>query len=351
MSEPPLHIAHLLLTDRFAGSERYAIELANLQSQRGHRVSMVLPASAAEPRPDALRHRLAPAVEVHLVPGWRLLRARRAAAIVRRLAPDIAHAHLSQACKALALLGAGTTRRVATLHIRYKPQQHAALDGLIAIAPWQLGDVPPAQQPHCVQIDNWAPAVAFDADARDRLRSSLGLAPDTWLVGTLGRVEASKAHPVLVEAWRRAGLPHARLAIVGSGRDWKRVRAAAPPEVLMPGFADRPQDWMSAFDLFVSAAASEPFGLVFLEAMRCGLPILASDSEGAAHLQPWIGRPLWPRGDAGALAQALSQLAAERPARRAYDLSAFEPAPQADRIEAFYRRLRGAAHQPKATHA
>lgn len=337
MTVLPLHICHLLLTDRFAGSERYAIELANLQAQQ-HRVSMVLPSSAAESRPDALRHRLAPRVEVHLVPGWRLLRAWRAHAVVRRLAPDIAHAHLSQACRALAMLGPGHTKRVATLHIRYKARQHARLDSLIAIAPWQLADIPQAQRDRCAQIDNWVRPICFDAQQRDRMRKELGIGPNTLLFGTLGRVESSKGHEVLIDAWGRAGLGDARLAIVGDGRHWQRVRALAPPDVLMPGFAEQPQDWMAAFDVFLSAAFSEPFGLVFLEAMRSGLPIIASDSEGARHLQGLIARPLLPRRDAAALAQALHAIAHERPPRQAYDLSAFEPQQQADRVEAFYRR-------------
>jgi glycosyltransferase involved in cell wall biosynthesis len=338
MTAAALHICHLLLTDRFAGSERYAIELANLQAQR-HRVSVVLPASAAEVRADALRHRLAPNVEAHLVPGWRLLRPWRARAMVRRLAPDVAHAHLSQGCKALAGLADGRTLRVASLHIRYKPQQHASLDGLIAIAPWQLADVPAPQRGRCAQIDNWVGPAAFDPQARERIRAGLGLGPTTLLIGTLGRVEDSKGHAVLLDAWRRAGLADARLAIVGGGRDWKRVRSLAPAEVVMPGFAERPQDWLAAFDVFVSAALSEPFGLVFLEAMQSGLPIVASDSEGAQHLQAAIGRPLVPRRDAQALAQALRTISQTRPARRTYDLAAFDPQQQADRIEAFYRRL------------
>lgn len=360
MNEPaadlrPLRICHVLLTDRFAGSERYAIDLANLQAER-HRVSMVLPASAAEDRPDALRQRISPRVQLHLLGGWKLLRPWAARFLVaRRLRPDVAHAHLSQACKALGgmapPLRGPAPLRVATLHIHYKPQQHRRLDGLIAIAPWQEVAIP-ATLPHA-QIDNWLSPDAGQAtpEARAELRRSLGLAPDTVLVGALGRTEHSKGLDLLLQAWQRLAPDpqRARLAIVGHGRDWDRLRAQAPAGVLMPGFSDQPAHWMAAFDLFVSAARSEPFGLVFLEAMRAGLPVLASASEGARHLAGLIDRPLVPVDDADALAQALAPLLQQAPARRSYALQAFDAATQAARIEAFYRQLlaqRGAQEPP-----
>lgn len=330
-----LHICHLLLTDRFAGSERYAIELANFQA-RTHRVSLILPKSAAEDRPDALAHRVSPDVQIHLLGGFKLLRTFGARQVLRKLRPDVAHAHLSQACKTLGGLSSRRMLRAGTLHIHYKAQQHRHLDALIAIAPWQLKDVPDGLP--CEAIDNWSDPTPATSGARETLRASLGLSPSTRLIGALGRAEHSKGLDVLLEAWKQAAIPDAKLAIVGHGRDWESLRRQAPADVLMPGFVPDPQDWFAAFDGFVSAARSEPFGLVFLEAMHAGLPVLASDSQGARHLQALIDRPLVPREDARALAQALRDFASTLPARRGYDLSGFDLPTQAARIDDFYRR-------------
>lgn len=337
-----MKIVHLLLTPRFAGTERHAIELANAQSA-DHEVTMILHRRAAEDRPDALLHRLDPRVKTVLVGGWGPLTIWAARRAVRALRPDVAHAHLSQACRALHGLES-LCLRVATLHIHYKPQQHRALDALIAIAPWQLAAIPAAQRAHTVQIDNWTAAPPFDPQARQRLRAELGLSEDDFLIGALGRVEASKGLDLLIDAFVAAGLPQTRLAIVGGGRDWQALRRRAPAEVLMPGFVAQPSQWFSAFDTFVSAARSEPFGLVFLEAMSAGLPVLATRSQGGEHFAALIERPLVPCEDAQALRQALQQLRAERPARRHYELSAFSQAAKVAEVEAFYRRelaLRG----------
>lgn len=331
-----MRIVHLILTRRFAGSERYAVELANAQAQAGHEVSMVLRRVATEDRPDAISHRLDPAVRVKAVgllsPVWQ---ARR---IVRRLHPDVAHAHLSGGCRALLGLR-GECLRVASLHVAFKPRQHADLDALIAIAPWQLPAIPATMRAHSVQIDNWTRAQPASLDARTRVRIGARIAPDAFVFGALGRVEHSKGLDVLVEAWKRAALPvDARLVIAGQGEAFEALRKAAPRDVVMPGFVSDPQDWMAAFDVFVSAARREPFGLVLLEAMGARLPILATASEGARHLAGVIGNPLLPIDDADAIAAGLRAAYENRSARRDYPMERFDLAARVADIEAFYRR-------------
>lgn len=331
-----MHITHLILTHRFAGSERYAIELANAQVEAGHRVTVVLRRAAAQDRPDAIAHRLDPRIELEITGN--LLAAWQARRVVRRIKPDVAHAHLSAGCRALHGLD-GHCLRVATLHIHYKPRQHQFLDGLIAIAPWQLADIPEPLRRHSVQIGNWTQSVPAAPGARENIRNQVGIATDAFVFGALGRLEESKGLDVLVEAWRRAALPaDARLVIVGQGGAFDAVRKRAPTNVIMPGFVANPSDWMDAFDVFVSAARREPFGLVFLEAMNAGLPILASASDGARHLSKHIGMPLLPVGDVDALAAALVDVHAARLPRRVYPLHDFEPSLRVADIEAFYRR-------------
>ena len=327
-----MRIAHVLLTSRFAGTERHVLELAAAQA-RAHEVTLVLRRAAMRDARDAIGHRVDPRVKVVVVGD--LLAPLRARHALKRLRPDVAHAHLSGACRAVR--GLAGCLRVATLHIRYKPRQHAGMDGLVAIAPWQLAAIPPALRARSAQVDNWTLPREASADARARIRAAHGIDDDTLLLGALGRVERSKGLDVLLDAFVAAALPGTRLAIVGGGREWPALRARAPESVLMPGFVEAPQDWLAAFDAFVSTARSEPFGLVLLEAMQAGLPILASASEGATHLAPLVGRPLVPVGDVDATAAALRDLHRERPRRRAYDLSGHRLEDKLGELEAFYR--------------
>ncbi|MCH8537799.1 MAG: glycosyltransferase [Alkalimonas sp.] len=329
-----MKIVHIILTHSFAGSERHAVELANLQAEQ-HDVTMILHQRGCEQRPDAIAHRLSAKVKVEIVRGWKPLAIWQCRQRLRQLAPDVAHAHLSAACRALHGV-AGLCLRVATLHIHYKKQQHQALDALIAIAPWQLHCIPEPLRSHSTQIDNWSLPTLADPEARSRLRQQYGIAEDAIVFGALGRVEHSKGHDVLIEAFEQAAIPNSRLVIVGQGKSWQQIRQQAPAEVIMPGFSNEPQNWLRCFDLFVSTARTEPFGLVFLEAMHAGLPILATASEGASYLQPVIGRPLTPVDDIAAMAQAMREHASA--SRQQYPMKRFLPTAKADEVLAFYQQ-------------
>lgn len=337
-----LRIAHVLLTKHFAGTERHVLELAAAQAAAGHEVTLVLRRKASRDDPRAIAHRVDPRVHVMLVSdrygrAVAIALARRA---VRRLRPDIAHGHLGMACQALRGLQ-GSVPTVSTLHLDYVSGQHDHLDGLVAIAPWQIHTLPPALRARATQIDNWTRPLDAAAGARAALRGAIGASDATWVFGAVGRVVASKGMDVLVAAFARARMSDAALAIVGEGRELEGLRACAPAGVSLVGFAARPQDWMSAFDAYVSPAREEPFGLVMLEAMEAGLPVLATATTGARHLAPLIARPLLGIDDVDALAAALAAMHAARPPRRGYALDAYRVEAKAAELDAYYATVRG----------
>lgn len=330
-----LRIAHLILTRRFAGSERHAIELANAQAN-DHDVTLFLAKASTRARDDACLQHVDPRVKVEVV-GDRIgfLQARSR---LRRLRPDVAHAHLTRGCRALRPLH-GLCLRVATLHIAYKPRQHAELDALIAIAPWQLASIPSPLREHAVQIDNWTLPRSPAPGARERIRAAYGIPADAFVACALGRAERNKGFDLLLAAFARAELGEdAWLVVVGDGGELSGLRAAAGPRVLLPGFASNPEDWLAACDAFVSAARDEPFGLVLLEAMNARLPIIATATQGARHLADAIGSPLLPLDDVDALATALraQRLSGREP--REYPMERFAIGTKLGEIEAFYRR-------------
>ena len=328
-----MKIAHIILTHSFAGSERYAIELANLQAEQ-HDVTLILHQRGAETRSNALARHVSPKVKIILVSGIKLLVFYRCRKLLKQLKPDVAHAHLSAACKVLQGLK-GLCARIATLHIHYKKQQHANLDALIAIAPWQLSDIPKHLKPHTIQLDNWSRPPITSEHASQRLRQAYRIPEDAFVIGTLGRVEKSKGHDTLIKAFLLAAIPNSYLVIVGEGKNWKTLRAEAPANVIMPGFSDTPQDWLTSFDLFVSAARSEPFGLVFLEAMHAGLPIVATATEGAKYLQPLFNSELVDIDNVSQLSKQLQQ--SQNLPKRQYPMERFAPEEKVAEVIKFYQ--------------
>lgn len=116
---------------------------------------------------------------------------------------------------------------------------------------------------------------------RERWRELLGLPADARLLIYAGRFAPEKNLATLVEATRLLGPRHWLIA-VGSG--------PAPPQgervIVLPALRDAGAlaTVLAGADVFVHAGAQETFGLSVLEAMACGLPVVARAAEGLAEL-------------------------------------------------------------------
>jgi glycosyltransferase involved in cell wall biosynthesis len=128
-----------------------------------------------------------------------------------------------------------------------------------------------------------------------------------------GRLSPQKDFATLLRAFAqvRAARP-VRLIILGEGelRGQLEAQAAAlgvSEDIQFPGFVDNPYAYMRRAGVFVLSSAWEGFGIVLVEAMACGAPVVSTDCPvGPAEILDG-GRygPLVPVGDGGALAQSI----------------------------------------------
>jgi glycosyltransferase involved in cell wall biosynthesis len=151
------------------------------------------------------------------------------------------------------------------------------------------------------------------------IRQELGIAADAFLVGNVGRLALQKGQRHLIAAMPSLleRVPRARAIIAGSGDLEEYLRELAQElgvadQVHVLGPRKDVPALMHAIDVFAMPSIWEGFGLVLLEAMAAGRPIVASRVatipevvvDGETGL-------LVPAGDPLALAEALAQLADE----------------------------------------
>jgi glycosyltransferase involved in cell wall biosynthesis len=314
-----MRIVHVILSQGFAGSERYAAELASFQA-REHDVMLVVRRTHRSRFGTSIMDAVSERVHVRTVPTWW----RTQNAVERRLRefnPDVIHTHLRRSSRIVARAHA-TAPSVATLHIGANGPHFFLLDGLICNAHWQLRDIPKSYGGRVFKLNQiLTPHRRLSAAEISALREELGVRPDQFLVGGIGRLAHSKGFDVLMKAFRAASLPNAQLVILGEGRERGRLERLLGPHMALPGFRHKIKDYYQAFDLFVCPSRREPMPLVMLEAFDAGLPVVASTADGCRELIDEYGGDLFPIDDTAALASILRDKAAAPVQRPQYDLS------------------------------
>ena len=134
-------------------------------------------------------------------------------------------------------------------------------------------------------------------------------------IGTVGRLVEQKGYPELLECAAR--LPEFEFHIVGDGslsEDLKR----SPDNVVLHGRVEQDELyrlWRS-FDVYFQPSRHEGLCITAIEAMACGLPVVASDVNGLTEsIVDGTTGYLVPQGDIGGYCDALSTLADDPPLR------------------------------------
>ncbi len=338
------------------GIERFVADLAAAQAAQGMAVRVL---AHAEPGTWRSRHFRAGDVEVDLAachgqfvyapvsPAFPRLLARA----IREFRPDVLHIHMPNTSAFWALLSPAARRLPWIVHWHadipldsrhrvlraayrlYKPWEQALLrraraviatsqayaDSSAALAPWR-------DKVHVIPIG------LPDAPVADAAHSTSWPASGLRLLA-VGRLSYFKGFDVLLRAL--AQVPEASLVLIGGGecdaslhalaRELdvaSRVRFTGRMDLDAAGQALLESAYASA-DVFClpSTERAESFGIVLLEAMRAGLPIVASDIPGSGvGFVVCDGETgmLVPPNDAAALAAALRRLAADANLRQRY---------------------------------
>jgi glycosyltransferase involved in cell wall biosynthesis len=153
---------------------------------------------------------------------------------------------------------------------------------------------------------------------------------------TVGQLKVEKDHALLIRAFAR--LPrsaNAKLMIVGEGDLRPMLLKLAEEQgvadrVSLPGYVVDPWPFYASADLFVLSSREESFGLVLVEALYAGLPIISTATTGASDVLE-NGRWGWlvPRGDEEGLADILREEPKSAPDRNALRRRAEELSGQA----------------------
>ena len=169
----------------------------------------------------------------------------------------------------------------------------------------------------CAVIPNGVDTEVF-RPSRDRsLRAELGVSDDTTLVGAIGNVRPPKAYDVLLRAARIAIDRSRRLHFVIAGdranelgRQLEELSRDLGIEghVTFLGLRSDVSRILNSLDVFVLSSHTEGFSIACIEAMACGVPVIATRSGGPEQILEGEAGILVPTGDPESLALAIEQI-------------------------------------------
>jgi glycosyltransferase involved in cell wall biosynthesis len=312
LSEMPYRVLLLTDADVFAGTERHILELADSLRAAGV-ASMV-----GCPVPSPLAEKTAAAgVPVIAISKGGMLDTSAIKTLRRLLRTgevDLIHAHNGRTAllAAAAKATAGQGRCMATQHF-LAPSRVARtgakafvsrlahrwvegrMDHVIAISQavrdGSMARGETAADRITTVYNGISPIARESLATPDHVRHELGLAADAPLIFCAGRLELEKDMATLIDAMRGvAGThPNAVCAIAGSGSQDQDLRSrierhGLTRRVRLLGFRTDVLSLMNAATLFVLPCPVEAFGLVFVEAMCLGKPVIATRAGGPLEI-------------------------------------------------------------------
>lgn len=123
-------------------------------------------------------------------------------------------------------------------------------------------------------------------EVKTNVRKELGIAPTTFVIGIVGRLDPIKDHPTLIQAVRNlsTSCPDVKLLIVGEGPERPRLEALQDEHCLLLGNRLDVPAVLQTLDVFVLTSFNEGISNTILEAMATGIPVVATNVGGNPEL-------------------------------------------------------------------
>ena len=146
------------------------------------------------------------------------------------------------------------------------------------------------------------------------LRRQFRIGEADFLMTFVGELSKRKNQRFLIEATdrlRREGFP-VKLLLIGEGSERKKLEKTVKKQnlgdsVFLPGNREPVQPYLAVTDLYVSASRSEGLPFNLLEAMQCGLPIVAGRVRGQVDLLREMPERMYQPGDLEGFCAAVRQ--------------------------------------------
>ncbi len=252
---------------KLGGGETHVLELVDSLRSRGHDVVVAGRAGGA----------VNPQVHFGFRNSADIFSAMQMRRFLKGNVFDVVHAHVARDYPVVAAASLGLPVKVVfTRHLLYPVRWnplYRRVDGWIAPTSQMMQLLAPLHPRHSAVIPNWVDLNRF-AHLPHEMHAPITL-------GILGQIAPHKGHETAIESLRKLGSGY-RLVIAGQGKpeyvDQLRENGAGLP-IEFAGFAEF-REFFSRVDILLVPSWEEPFGIVLLESMAAGIPVISTSAGG-----------------------------------------------------------------------
>ena len=300
-----MRILHISSAKTFGGGEKHLVDLCRGLTLQGNDVFVAI-------RPTCeWRERLSflpteNILTVSIRNSFGLLSSKKIASFVRANAIQVIHAHLGRDYITASIVTrlSSEVRCVLTRHVLFPLKSFnrfvlSNVDRVIAVTEDVRRSLSGVFETRKVRvIYNGSPSVPKTPDerksARRTVRERLGMADDQLVIGVVGSISEIKGQDLAVEALGKVSDSRSlRLVVVGRPEprepfatrlDSAIASSSQRDDILCLDRDENIEELICGFDVLLSPSRSESFGLVILEAMLAGIPVVATPTRGASFL-------------------------------------------------------------------
>jgi len=302
-----MKITQLMLAKGFGGAERYFIDLSLELADKGHQLQVICHRDFSEINRFIRKSGIT--VESFPVAGWwDEVSLRKMGKAINHFKPDVVHAHLARgAYMAGKICLKSKTPLVVKTHNYVDLKYYKNVDAFITTTK--------DQQQYLIQegiapekinvIPNFSRLPAIDTVSRH--------ANDPLVIAACGRMVEKKGFHILLKAFKKVIESGAEvfLRLGGDGEEKNGLQHLCNDlginnHVEFYGWVDSVGAFLENADIFVLPSLDEPFGIVVLEAMAKGKPLISTRTQGPSEILDDETSYLVETGSVDALANALS---------------------------------------------
>jgi len=348
VAERRFHVLQICTSQAWGGMEMLTVLLSGALQKRGHRV--ILLASENSSIMDAIRGSDIQGVSVRTSGYLQLKNIQTIRNIIKCHPVHILHSHYSRDLWHVvpALRGYPSLPLLLTKHIgTQKPKRdllhqwiYNRVNVIVAISDIikkNIISTHPVRPDRVVCIHNGVDLNQFSAEALKKalVRKQFGIPDHAKVVGITGRLTWWKGYREFIDT--ASAVCEKRedvyfLAVggetYGEGEEAEQIRSYAEEQnlgshLIFTGFQKDISGCLSAMDIFVYPAYAEAFGMVLIEAMAMGLPVVASDCDGIPEIvEHGKTGTLVPARQSEPVTKAILDLLSNEPKRMAYSKAA-----------------------------